>query len=702
MILHLPSEIVRCPGTITDLYNEPIISGGIEPYDFTWNQASNYIVGDCPDCQIDLTNLQTGINFTLEVTDANGCEISQEMTIATIPLNITNTPTDLHACTDGPGENTLSADVYGGSGNYIYQWTPSNHLTDPYDLNTTLDFVFPVPDGEPITETYTLLVTDEYGCTQTSDPVLVTGSKEDLGVDAGRDLTICYGTTGAIGFVPANNGQEGYYYWTSDNDFFEGANTPQVLLSQSVNSHSGDYIYTLHGVAQPSGCVFEDEVEVTVYEQWAYSGYESALDYIVIGDGETGEQVDLWEPGINDFLSNPQPSGHAPPLTYKWIPEDEPQANVTGFNNDNIPSEGTFAPTKEAPYLKLRVSDHLGCFKDIKTNRYLVLGVEPSIHISSNQNLVACAGEWICFDIEFDAHLKTDGSTWLPTQLKVDYGTSNPSGTLGFGYLTLTNPKGLYTGSYCVSQSGLFSNGGHHFTVTITNENDLFAGLSEEYYFIVTDDQVEVPEEAFACGYDYLSQTQNGNPSTLAYSASGMKVHVGRAGGNISNCQAAIITSAAEVALRAGTTITFYPDFDLYNEEGGQLIAFIDPCLTEEEFTGIDDPQFTIKKDKFLDITKEREIVQQPKQNLLIYPNPFTGEVAIEYHLDLSEESAKVSLNLLSVAGSRINVIFSNQSHKSGNYKVTYDGRQLPPGVYFYELIVENQRTARKAIKAQF
>lgn len=117
-------------------------SGGAGPYSFLWSNGQP-------------TQTSTGLaagNYSVTVTDANGCTIVQPVTI-TEPTAITLSQTTTTAsCGIADGSATVTPS--GGSGPYSFLW-----LTSPVQTSQTLNNV--------TTGVYTVLVTDANGCTQT-------------------------------------------------------------------------------------------------------------------------------------------------------------------------------------------------------------------------------------------------------------------------------------------------------------------------------------------------------------------------------------------------------------------------------------------------------------------------------------------------------------------------------------------------------
>jgi immune inhibitor A len=81
------------------------------------------------------------------------------------------------------------------------------------------------------------------------------------------------------------------------------------------------------------------------------------------------------------------------------------------------------------------------------------------------------------------------------------------------------------------------------------------------------------------------------------------------------------------------------------------------------------------------------------------YPNPFNPETKIEYDL---KKDGRVKLEVFNVLGQKI-VTLVDQHEQKGNHCVTWNGtdqkgRQLPSGVYFYQITTDSFQKANKMI----
>jgi endonuclease I len=73
----------------------------------------------------------------------------------------------------------------------------------------------------------------------------------------------------------------------------------------------------------------------------------------------------------------------------------------------------------------------------------------------------------------------------------------------------------------------------------------------------------------------------------------------------------------------------------------------------------------------------------RPLAGLQNYPNPFSGETTLSFHL---EHQAVVGLDLYNVEGRLVSTIIGDRFLPGGMHRIEYDGSDLPSGVYFCRL----------------
>ena len=76
------------------------------------------------------------------------------------------------------------------------------------------------------------------------------------------------------------------------------------------------------------------------------------------------------------------------------------------------------------------------------------------------------------------------------------------------------------------------------------------------------------------------------------------------------------------------------------------------------------------------------------------YPNPFNPTTIISFSIPIQE---KVSLKVYNILGVEVSTLL-NEVQTAGNYSIRFDAKNLPSGIYFYELRTGNFRNVRKMI----
>jgi hypothetical protein len=126
------------------------VTGGAPPYTYVWSPSGGN--------SATANNLAAG-NYTVTVTDANGCTTTVVVTI-TQPPAIALTPSSVQS-TCGQSNGSASVTVSGGTPSYSYSWN-----TTP--VQTTQN-ASGLPSGN-----YTVTVTDANGCTATTSVTVAT------------------------------------------------------------------------------------------------------------------------------------------------------------------------------------------------------------------------------------------------------------------------------------------------------------------------------------------------------------------------------------------------------------------------------------------------------------------------------------------------------------------------------------------------
>lgn len=226
----VPDVTVHCPGE--DAYMIANVTGGLEPYTFSWDVGGN-------DDSL-LVNPTTTSSYTVTVNDAcigNPVDGSGSVIVPVYPpLQLFHSPDTSVLCPNTP--HTFYAEATGGEGGYVYTW---------YEGNTVVG-TGPSLDISPmVTTTYTITVTDGCGL-EISDDITYTVQASVLQLTMSPDQLVCPGDSAEID-VQASLGLGNYtYYW-----HHSGETTPEVTVwpnettAYTVSVEDDCHTYSIEG-----------------------------------------------------------------------------------------------------------------------------------------------------------------------------------------------------------------------------------------------------------------------------------------------------------------------------------------------------------------------------------------------------------------------------------------------------------------------
>ncbi len=302
-IANAGSNITACSNQNVTLSGSA--SGGTAPYTYSWSKGG-VVVGTTASVVVATATTAT---YTLTATDANGISKTDDVDVS-ISLPTVNAGTDRFAC-----ENTataLSATATVGLGTITsYQWTPSTGLSSSSVQNPTATLAN--------TQTYTVKVTDNIGCTA-QDQVIVNISTNYPAVNAGADVTICDGISSSIGGSPTGSGASGTYTYA----WSPASNLNSVSVANPSANPSATQTYTVT-VKDQLGCSASDAMVVTVLPK-------------PIVDAGTDKKICV---GQSVTIGGaPTASGPLSPFTYAWTPSASLN-DATSANPISTPSAAT-------------------------------------------------------------------------------------------------------------------------------------------------------------------------------------------------------------------------------------------------------------------------------------------------------------------------------------------------------------------------
>jgi hypothetical protein len=307
---------ISCNGGAT-IGGSPTGSGGTGPYTYNWTPTMGL-----NDATIANPTASAGGNYTVRVTDANGCwaEDSVEVTVAGAPT--ADAGPDQEIC---PGDSVViggTPTASGGTSPYTYNWTPTAGLDNPAIANPTAS-----PNSTTI---YSMIVTDSGGC-QACDCVTVTVHTPTCHISASPSNSVCQGTTVTL---TEDGGDAVSWSWST------GGSTQSIQVTSG-----GTYNVT---ITDTYGCQSSCQISVTVYDA-------------PTADAGPDKQI-LCGAGSVLIGGSPTASGGTSPYTYQWAPDTG--LDDTAIANPSASAVGTFTVT---------VTDSNGC-QDIDSVTVTVIG----------------------------------------------------------------------------------------------------------------------------------------------------------------------------------------------------------------------------------------------------------------------------------------------------------------------------------------
>jgi len=278
--------MVTCNGS-GDGYVQVTVTGGTTPYTYQWNGPAGYSSGS-----EDITGLSPG-NYSLMVTDANGCSRFTGPIVITEPAAITIIRDSVGDITcNGAADGYISVTVSGGLTPYAFAWAGSSGFT------SALEDISGLSAGD-----YSLIVTDANGCTSVLPATtIIEPAALTAVVDTAIDIT-CNGAGDGTIRITVGGGWLPYSYsWTGPSGYSSTVEDPTDLSP-------GDYAVT---VTDSGGCTIQltgitltepsaITITGTVTDVTCNGGSDGAID-ILVGGG-AGSFVYNWTTGDGGGLT---------------------------------------------------------------------------------------------------------------------------------------------------------------------------------------------------------------------------------------------------------------------------------------------------------------------------------------------------------------------------------------------------------------
>jgi len=301
-------------------------AGGTPNYTYSWNTVP-----------VQTTQTATGMppgNYIVTVTDANGCIVTANVTIAEPPVLTASINQFNNVSCFGFNNGTATVTPAGGTPNYTYSWN-----TVPVQTTQTATGM---PPGN-----YIVTVTDANGCTATANIIITEPTAIVLNTSA--TPAICGQQIGTA-TVNASGGTGSYTYsWNSN---------PVQTTPTATSLATGSYTVT---VTDSNGCVATANVFVPFSNSFSINSY--IINHVSCFGGNNGAA------GVSL-------NGGTAPFTYLW------SSGGTSSTENNLP----------AGIYNITVTDSAGCID----SAVIVITEPPILSVSINPNNIdVCLGDTI-------------------------------------------------------------------------------------------------------------------------------------------------------------------------------------------------------------------------------------------------------------------------------------------------------------------
>jgi gliding motility-associated-like protein len=253
--------------------------GGVTPYAYLWNNTKS---------TSNITGLIKG-TYTVSITDASGCTVSQTITITEPTPLTTNSSSTVATCGATNGSATIN--VLGGTAPYGYFWFPAGGgQSTPTAVGLSAGV-------------YTCNITDANNCTTTGTATVLT-TNGPVAALTGQTNLLCFGDVNATATVGVTSGGVSPFTYLWD------AVAKGQTTATATNLYVGTYTCT---VTDNSGCTAS--ATVTITQPPLLTASTTKVDVLCFGG--------------NNGSATASAAGGTSPYDFLW---DNTQATVTATN----------------------------------------------------------------------------------------------------------------------------------------------------------------------------------------------------------------------------------------------------------------------------------------------------------------------------------------------------------------------------------
>jgi Zn-dependent metalloprotease len=395
---------VNCFGNATGAI-DLTVNGGTTAYSYLWTASGSGVIPSGQSGNQDLSNLVAG-NYSVTVTDANGCKTTNSATITQPSAALTASKTQVNVLCFGNSTGSIDLTVSGGTTSYTYNWTATGGGSIPTGQAGNQDL------SGLVAGNYSVVVTDAKGCTVTNNTTI---SQPSAGLQASKTQVnvLCFGnSTGSIDLT-VSGGTSGYSYsWTASS----GGTVPSGQQNGQDLSGLTAGVYTVV-VTDANGCT---TTNVTTITQPSAALTSSKTQVNVLCNGNSTGSIDLTV------------SGGTTAYSYSW----------TATGGGSVPSgqAGNQDLTGlVAGVYNVTVTDANGC---TTTNSATITQPSAPLQSSKTQINVLCFGN-ATGSIDLTVSGGTTGYTYS--------WTASGGGSVPSGQANIQDLSGLVAGVYNVT-----------------------------------------------------------------------------------------------------------------------------------------------------------------------------------------------------------------------------------------------------------
>jgi hypothetical protein len=235
----MPTITARCPSVNTTI--DITVSGGTGTYTYAWSNGAT--------TQDITVNPSTTTTYTVTVSNsgANVCSTTGSTTITVNPIPTVTMPIVSPICAST--STVIDITISGGTGTYTYAWS-NGATTQDITVNPAT------------TTTYTVTVSNSGAnvCSITGSTTITTNPRPI--VNAGADLTICYGGSTTLSAAVSSGTTPYSFSWTPTASI-TGTSTAATVTTTNLSVTTTFTVI----VSDANGCTGSDQVQVTVKAQ---------------------------------------------------------------------------------------------------------------------------------------------------------------------------------------------------------------------------------------------------------------------------------------------------------------------------------------------------------------------------------------------------------------------------------------------------